>query len=104
MIDPFSVDSEIVAAIMRERDAKIEARLRELGPGWAVGFRLKEQPYPVRESIGASASIGMEWETHEAEIIDGEIAIGFAGFHYVVLRNDGAGGERCESATRAGEV
>lgn len=86
MIEPIRLEHQIIAKAIDQRDERLEGLLRELGPGWAIGFRVKQQPYPALKSIGAPQSIDMEWETHEVPVVEGEIIGALAGFHYVTLR------------------
>jgi hypothetical protein len=81
-----------VKALVAKRDAYLETRLRELGPGWAVGYRLKQDqpcpsPYDVdRLGLAAGDTVKLEWEIHPVQLVNGELFCGHADFSYVVLK------------------
>lgn len=100
MIEPVSVADEMVRKAIAHRDARLEARLRELGPGWAIGFRLKQQPYPVRQHHAQQPTLDMEWEVHEMQLIDGKLVEALIGFQYYTLpaQTGGVSGVGAENA------
>lgn len=72
------------------RDAKILAKLRELGPGWAVGWAVKRDqalPDPHR-TFDEAYVVSMEWELHAVALnADGTLPFGHADFQYVTLKD-----------------
>lgn len=83
-----SIDGELTAKAIADRNAMLEQKLRELGPGWAMGYRLKETPFPSSSvrGFGEGDVVTIEWELHAVQLVDGKIAAGLAGFQYVMLK------------------
>ena len=77
---------EVADKVIREHNAKLEDRLKELGPGWAIGTRLRQEPYQTGPHSHRQHVLEMSWEWHEVQLVDGELAEGLSGFHYVTLR------------------
>ena len=79
-----TLSNDIAERAWRELEAELKRRLDELGPGWAVGWRLKEMSEPggaINPPI-----VTASYEFHTVEIIDGRAPVGLVGFQYVVLR------------------
>lgn len=66
--------------VIDQRDRYVLEALTEKGPGWACGYHLKT------EWNYESTMVTMKWEFHLVELVDGQIPIGHAGFHYVTLK------------------
>lgn len=88
MIEPIRLEHDVVKLAIRKRNNMIANRLNQLGPGWAVGVRLKPQPYPVRQQHAAQPTLDMEWEVHEMQLIDGKLVEALIGFQYFTLSAD----------------
>jgi hypothetical protein len=80
-----SIEDQRVAKVVSERDAMLERQLRDLGPGWAVGYRLKTVP-PLPDPVRGWPAVKVEWELHCVELVDGKLEAGLAGFSYVTLK------------------
>ena len=80
--------SEVRAALARKitaaRDAELKRQLEQLGPGWAVGFRIKDA-----DVLSASRQdrLAIEWEYHSVEVANGRVPVGLHGFCYVTLKD-----------------
>lgn len=85
MIEPVKLEHDVVKLALRKRNNMIANRLNQLGPGWAVGVRLKQQPYPVRQQHAQQPTLDMEWEVHEMALIDGKLVEALIGFEYFTL-------------------
>jgi hypothetical protein len=85
MIEPIDIRDELVTAALQRRDNMIASRLHQLGPGWAVGVRLKPQAYPARQQHSRQPTLDMEWEVHEMPLIDGKLVEALVGFDYFTL-------------------
>lgn len=81
-----SLDGAMTAKVITARNAMLEQKLRALGAGWALGYRLKPAyGYRPRQ---ADPVMTVEWETHAVELVDGQIPAGLADFQYVTLKED----------------
>lgn len=85
MIEPIRLEHDVVKLALRKRNNMVANRLNQLGPGWAVGVRLKPQPYPVRQQHAQQPTLDMEWEVHEMQLIDGRLVEALIGFEYFTL-------------------
>lgn len=84
-----SIKDERIALAIAERNAMLEQKLRELGPGWAIGYRLKEAEFDARgPSWPEPMTVDLVWETHVVELVDGQLSAGHADFQYVTLKED----------------
>lgn len=83
------LSDEARARAWRELDAELRRRLDEMGPGWAVGWRLKD----VGESgnVMDYPSVVTSYEFHTSELVNGKPGIGLVGFEYVTLASFGEG-------------
>ena len=82
-----SVEQEAVKRAVAYLNSRLQERLEELGPGWAIGYRLKQKPYSPKLQSYEPASVDLEWETHEVELIDGQVPLVMQGFQYVGLKS-----------------
>ena len=80
--------SEVRAALARKmtaaRDAELKRQLEQLGPRWAVGFRIKDGGVL---NTARRDRLTVEWEYHSVEIDNGRIPVGLHGFCYVTLKD-----------------
>jgi hypothetical protein len=73
---------EVMAGVLTE----VQRRLEELGPGWAVGWRLKPgHPFPRAHGPLEALEPPLEFEFHSVETADGKVSYALDGFHYVRL-------------------
>lgn len=88
MIEPIRLEHDVVKLAIRKRNNMVANRLNQLGPGWAVGLRLKPQRYPVGHQHAEQTTLDMEWEVHEMQLIDGKLVEAMIGFEYYTLPAD----------------
>ena len=82
------VSSRAAEALRAQVDEELERRLRELGPGWAVGWRIQPAGFyrPIT-NLFERPQEAMTIEYHAVEIVDGKLSIGLNDFHYVTLKD-----------------
>lgn len=77
---------DAIKGLVDAHHAELFARLTELGPGWAIGSRLKPAEYdPV---VGFPSMLKIEFETHEVRVPADLDFIGHAGFLYVIRKEE----------------
>lgn len=83
------VIDEAVRLCILKRDAMLVERLRELGPGWAVGWRLKTDTFSTGcwHASHENPKVTFEWEFHAIELVDGALPAALAEFTYVTLKD-----------------
>lgn len=83
--EPFPIMSEIIRQKISDRDARLADELRQLGPGWAIGYRLKCSD--LRYVSDRQAVQAAEWEFHPVKLVDDALPVGLADFCYVTLKS-----------------
>lgn len=81
-----TADQSRIRQAIRELEAELERRLRELSPGWAIGYRLKNTG--TRGSLFDDPERFARFQFHTVEILEGTATPVLDGFHYVVLKEN----------------